>query len=106
MIMYLQKPTTLKENRLLNLCKIRANGLDIDTGKSSTQKEARIMLIMRNKLVPYRHLQKKRRNRDAVIGNLTMMDGITLKNITAKDLPPATYFLRKCEVRWMRACSQ
>ena len=54
--MYLQKSTLLKEKQISNLRKSGPNGLDIDTGKSLTQKDARSMLAMCYQLVPDRYV--------------------------------------------------
>ena len=54
--MYLQKSTLLKEKRISNQRKSGPNGLDIDTGQSLTQKDARSMFTMRYQLVPDRYV--------------------------------------------------
>ena len=56
------------------------------------------MFTVRYQLVPYRFLQMKRGHGNMVLGNLTMQDGRTQTNSTINELPPATYYWRKCEV--------
>ena len=97
MIVHLQDSTLLKKNRLSNIWKIWANGLDIATGQSSTQKEARSMFTMRYQLVLDWYLQTKRGNRNMVLGNFAMKNVRTQTDSTAEELSLATYSQRKCE---------
>ena len=104
--MSLQKSTLLKENQLSNVSKIQVNDINIATGKSLTQKHARSMFTMSYKLVPDWYLKTKRGNGNVALGNFTLQDGRTQTNRTVKNIPPESYYLRKCEVIWTRTRSQ
>ena len=56
------------------------------------------MFTIRYQLVPDQYLQTKRGNVNVVHGNFTMQDGKMQTNSTVEELPPATYYRRKCEV--------